>query len=182
MAVCPCVILVGGGELNGDFVAASQVGVGNLGVGNLEGGLVLNVESHLSSTELRFAPVPTSERVLFGLQRDAEPDLERLADSIKVVWQKAIEMYESALRLMQVGCKDNESPDAFCLDVQFNLGVAQTAYTEQIEALTEKMVLSVVGHQNEIEPAGGDYNADLQTNSILIDDDGSQENVKNKVQ
>lgn len=79
MAVGARVIGVGGGKLDGDFVAAGQVRVGHLRVGDLEGGLVLDVENQLGLGEFRLAPVPASQGVFLALQVYAIPVLKDLA-------------------------------------------------------------------------------------------------------
>lgn len=79
------VVLVGRGELDGNLVATCQVGVGYLGVRDLEGGLVLNVEDQFGLAELGLAPVPPAQRVLFGLEVYAVPVFEDLAEPLKVL-------------------------------------------------------------------------------------------------
>lgn len=72
-------------ELNGDFVAPSEVSVGNLGVRNFEGGSVLHVERELSLAKLGFAPIPAAQRMLLAFEVGAVPALENLAEALVVL-------------------------------------------------------------------------------------------------
>ena len=78
MAIGAGVISVGSGKLDGDLVPTGQVGVGNLGVGDLECGFVLDVENELGLGKLGLAPVPASQGVFLGLEVYAVPVLEDL--------------------------------------------------------------------------------------------------------
>lgn len=79
MAVGARVISVRGSKLDSDFVAASQVRIGYLRVGNLKRRLVLDVEYKLGLGEFGLAPVPASQSMLLGLEVYAVPVLEDLA-------------------------------------------------------------------------------------------------------
>ena len=79
MAVGTSIIGIRGGKLNGDLVATGQVGVGNLGVRDLECGFVLDVENELGLGEFGLAPVPASQGMLLGLEVYAIPVLKDLA-------------------------------------------------------------------------------------------------------
>ena len=72
-------------ELDGDFVATRQVGVGDLRVGNLKGWSVLDVERELRLSEFGLAPVPSSEGVLLVLEVRAVPVLEELVEALVVL-------------------------------------------------------------------------------------------------
>lgn len=91
VAVRSRVILVRGREFDGDLVASGEVGVGYLGVGDLEGGLVLDVEDELGLAKLGLAPVPPPQGVFFGLEVDAVPELEELAQALEVLLLEAVE-------------------------------------------------------------------------------------------
>lgn len=72
-------------KLHGDFILARQVGIGDLGVGKLERGTVEHVERQFSLGKLRLAPVPSSDRVFALFDVDTVPDLECLAQPLKVL-------------------------------------------------------------------------------------------------
>ena len=82
MSVRARVILVGSGEFNSYFVTAGQVCIVDLGIGNLEGRLILNIEDKLGLTKLRLAPVPASQCMFLGIQINAIPVLEDLAQAL----------------------------------------------------------------------------------------------------
>lgn len=67
------------GKLHRHLVLSSQVGIGDFGVRDFEGGSVLNVERQLGLGEFCLAPVPSSQGVFAGLDVDAIPDFESLA-------------------------------------------------------------------------------------------------------
>jgi hypothetical protein len=72
-------------ELDGDLVAAGEVRVADLRVGDLEGGAVLHVERQLGLLELSLAPVPAAQRVFLVLEVGAVPVLEDLAEALIVL-------------------------------------------------------------------------------------------------
>lgn len=81
-AVC---LSCGERKLHRHFVLSGQVGVGNFGVGDLEGGSVLHVERQFGLGELCFAPVPASQGVFAILDVDPVPDFEGLAQPLQVL-------------------------------------------------------------------------------------------------
>lgn len=105
MAVRPRIIFVGGREFNRDLVAACQVGIRNLGVWNLERWLVLYVEDKLGLAKLGLAPVPASEGVFSRLEVDAVPELEELAQTLKVLLLEAVEEDEFGGALQDLDLK-----------------------------------------------------------------------------
>jgi hypothetical protein len=74
-------------KLDRDLVATGQVGVGDLGVGNLEGGPVLDVEGELRLAKLGLAPVPSPQGMLLVFQVRAVPVLEDLGEALIVLGQ-----------------------------------------------------------------------------------------------
>jgi len=82
-AVCRAILV--DGELDGDFVSAGKVGVGDLGIRNLEGRAILDVECELRLAKLRLPPIPASERVFLVLEIMAVPVLEDLAEPVVVL-------------------------------------------------------------------------------------------------
>jgi hypothetical protein len=72
-------------KLNCDFVAPGQVGVGDFGVGNFEGGSVLHVKRELGLAKLGLAPVPAPQRVFLVLEVGAVPALEDFAEPLVVL-------------------------------------------------------------------------------------------------
>lgn len=86
-------------HLHGDFVAASQVGVANLRVGELERGAVLYVERDFGLGEFGLAPVPAAQSVLFALEGGAVPVLEHLAEAVVVLLLEAVELDDARVAL-----------------------------------------------------------------------------------
>ncbi len=72
-------------ELYGHLVLSGQVRVRYLRVGDLESGATLDVERHLGLAKLGLAPIPPAESMFLVLEIDAVPQLERLAETIKVL-------------------------------------------------------------------------------------------------
>lgn len=72
-------------EFNGNFVTTRQVGVGDFGVRNLEGGAVLDIERYFRLAKLCFSPIPTTEGVLLLLEVGAVPVLEDFAETFVVL-------------------------------------------------------------------------------------------------
>lgn len=73
------------GKLHRHLVLSGQVGIGDFGVGDLEGGSVLDVERQLGLGEFCLAPVPSSQGVFAGLDIDAIPDFESLAQPLEIL-------------------------------------------------------------------------------------------------
>lgn len=82
-----CFSTIADGELDGDLVATSKVGVRDLRVGDLEGGPVLHVERELGLAKLGLAPVPAAQRVFLVFQIGAVPALEDFAETLIVLAQ-----------------------------------------------------------------------------------------------
>lgn len=72
-------------KLHRHLVLSSQVGIGDFGVGDLEGGSVLHIEGQLGLGEFCLAPVPSSQGVFAGLDVDAVPDFESLAQPFEIL-------------------------------------------------------------------------------------------------
>lgn len=73
------------GKLDGDFVTAGKVRVGDLGVGNFESGPVLYVERHFGLAELCLSPVPAAQGMLLALEVGAVPVLENFAQALVIL-------------------------------------------------------------------------------------------------
>lgn len=78
-------LVCGKRKLNRHLILACEVGVGDLGVGDFESGSVLDAERKLGLGELGLTPVPSADGVFAGLDVDAVPDFESLAQSLKVL-------------------------------------------------------------------------------------------------
>jgi hypothetical protein len=72
-------------ELHRDLVLSSQIGIRDFGVRDLEGGSVLHVKGQFGLGEFCFAPIPSSQGVFSGLDVDAVPDFESLAQSLEIL-------------------------------------------------------------------------------------------------
>jgi hypothetical protein len=81
-------LVCGKREFNRHFILACEVGIGDLGVGDFESGSVLDTEGELGLGELGLAPVPSTDGMFAGLDIDAVPDLEGLAQSLEVLVQQ----------------------------------------------------------------------------------------------
>ncbi|RBQ83434.1 hypothetical protein VDGD_20950 [Verticillium dahliae] len=91
------VFVGGGGKLDGDLVAAGEVGVGDFRVGHLKGRAVLHVEGQLSLAELGLAPVPAAQGVLLVLEGRAVPVLEELRQALKLLLREAVELDDAGV-------------------------------------------------------------------------------------
>lgn len=82
-----CTIAFGGRErkLHGHLILSCEVGVRDLGVGNLKRGSVLNAEGQFGFGEVCLAPVPTAQGVLAVLDVDSIPNFEGLGQSFKIL-------------------------------------------------------------------------------------------------
>lgn len=78
-------LVCGKRKFNCHFILAREVGVGDLGVRDFKSGSVLDTEGKLGLGELSLAPVPSADGVFAGLDVDAVPDLESLAQSLEVL-------------------------------------------------------------------------------------------------
>lgn len=87
------------GHLDGDLVAASQVGVANLGVGQLKRRAVLHAECDFRLCKLGLAPVPAAQGVLLLLKRSAVPILENLAEAVVIALLEAVELDDAGITL-----------------------------------------------------------------------------------
>lgn len=86
-------------HLDGDLIPASQVGVANLRVGQLEGGPVLDAEGELRLGELGLAPVPAAQGVLLVIQHGAVPVLEDLGEALVVLLLEAVKLDDARVAL-----------------------------------------------------------------------------------
>lgn len=72
-------------ELHRDLVLSSQIGIRDFGVRDLESGSVLHVKGQFGLGEFCFAPIPSSQGMFSGLDVDAVPDFESLAQSFEIL-------------------------------------------------------------------------------------------------
>jgi hypothetical protein len=91
-------------KLDGDFVSAGKVRVGDLRVGDFESGSVLYVERHFSLAELCLPPVPAAQRVLFALEVGAVPVLEDLAQALVVLLRVSRRLAHPLLPPLPTSC------------------------------------------------------------------------------
>lgn len=95
MSVCACIAVGWEGEVDSDFVLASQVGVGDLGVWYFEGGAVGNVEGEFGLAKVGLTPIPAAQGMFAVVQVDAVPRFEYLCDTIEVVLLETVELYDT---------------------------------------------------------------------------------------
>lgn len=80
-------------KLHRHLILSSQVGVGDFGVGDLEGGSVLDIERQLGLGEFCLAPVPSSQSVFAVLDVDPVPNFEGLAQALEILAVKKWSAY-----------------------------------------------------------------------------------------
>lgn len=80
-------------EVYSDLVLASQVGVGDLGIGHFKCWAVCDIEGELGLAKVGLAPVPAPQRMLAVVEIDAVPSLEHFGHAIKVVGLEAVELH-----------------------------------------------------------------------------------------
>lgn len=80
-----CLGAVADSKLDGDFVPAGKIRVGDLRVGDFESGSVLYVERHFGLAKLCLPPVPAAQRMFLALEVGAVPILEDFAQALVVL-------------------------------------------------------------------------------------------------
>jgi hypothetical protein len=97
VSVCAGIAISGKREINSDLVLASQVGVGDFGVGHFEGGAVGDIEGEFGLAKIGLAPVPAAQGMLAIVQADAVPRLEDLGNAVEVVLFEAVELDDAVV-------------------------------------------------------------------------------------
>lgn len=95
MSICARVAISREGKVYGNFALASQIGVGDFGVGYLKGWAIGDIEREFRLAKIGFAPVPATQRMFPIVQVDAVPRLEDFCDAIEVILLETIELYDT---------------------------------------------------------------------------------------
>jgi hypothetical protein len=82
-------------KLDGHLILSGQVGVGDFGIRDLEGGPILDIECELCLGEFGPAPVPPPQTVFPALDADAIPNPERLTHSIEILQGGAVDRLDT---------------------------------------------------------------------------------------